>query len=463
MKKNSPSIFALSTPLGISGISVVRVSGKNCKSILESVCPSVKFKTRYAHLAEIRDEKNNFIDKGVVIFFKSPNSFTGEDMIEFQIHGGIFIIKKLLSCLSQKKDTRAAEPGEFIKRAFMNKKISLIEVEGTHRLIKAETKMQALVAQGLIGGKTKLSCDNWKNKLLNISAHLDALIDFSEEDEQLQVAKFKEQLEKLILELEEALKFSEVSEEITSGINILILGPPNAGKSSLFNLVNQEEKSIVTSIEGTTRDLISSSLDIRGYKVNLIDSAGLRVSSEAIEKIGIKKIFTKSKSVEKFIIILSPDSLKSQNVKVLIKLLEIIKHKKIVIVFNKNELEGSSDQEKKWQKNLKIISKYPTITTSCVIMKKQHRMYSQFVEFVFKHLIESNEKLYDNVLFSEVRHLKHISNVLFYLKQAILHKNSIEIMSEDLRLAIQEIECISGRIDYEKKLDFIFTNFCIGK
>ena len=462
MKKNL-SIYALSTPWGTSGVSVIRVSGEHCKKILDTLCPLQEFKNRYACFAKIMDFEKKLIDKGVVIFFKGPNSFTGEDMIEFQIHGGPLIIKKLLFALQKIKNTRSAEPGEFIKRAFINKKIDLLEVEGTSSLIKAETESQLTVAQNLINGKLKSTCEEWRMRLTEISAMVDAIIEFSEEDESIERIKIFKFIKNLIIEFEKSIVASSFIKEINSGINVLIVGPPNAGKSTLFNLVCQEEKSIVTSVEGTTRDLIFSSLDIKGFKVNLIDSAGLRETSDKIERIGIKKIFLKSKTIDRFIIILSPDSLKKKNYKMLLKLLEFIKKKKVIIFYNKTELKSAFKQIERWERNVKAISKYPFKATSFANLEHKNKEYRKIIEFIFKNLIFKKESLNDDVLFSEVRQIEHISKALFHLKKTMDHKEAFELISEELRLAIKQIECISGNIDFEKKLDFIFNQFCIGK
>ena len=242
--KSKDTIFALSTPWGFSAVSVIRISGPDSGIVLSRLCKIQNLKPRVINYCNIFDEKKLLIDRAVVIYFQAPKSFTGEDMVEFQVHGGKAVIAKILSTLEKIKGLKSAEPGDFSKKAFINRKVSLIEVEGINKLILAETELQRRVATDQSFGKLSILFSEWKKKLVKISAIIDAQIEFSEEDEKIISSDIQKLIRGLIDELSNALNMSKSSKQLVDGINVLIFGPPNAGKSSLFNLINQEEKSI---------------------------------------------------------------------------------------------------------------------------------------------------------------------------------------------------------------------------
>ena len=457
------SIFALSTVWGFSAISIIRISGSECSSILKNLCGIKKPKNRYAYFAKIKNYNKELIDCGIVIFFKGPNSFTGEDMLELQLHGSPAVIKNLLSSLEDIKNLKPAEPGEFIKRAFLNKKMNLLQVEGTNSLISAETELQRKIAANIVYGETKSRCEYWMEKLINISAMIDALIEFNEEDETINFKSIKRLTMKLIGEIKKSLKQLEISKEINNGINVLILGPPNAGKSTLLNFINKREVAITTPIEGTTRDLISSSIDIGGIKVNFIDSAGIRKTIEPIEEIGVNKTISQVKKVNRVLLVLSPDSLKKGYVRELSSILDKIELKKIIIIFNKSDLENSYNQEKRWQNQIKFLKNIPYITISCVERDIKDNIYKKVIFFITNNFIKIDASLSEDIVFTELRHKNHLKKALKHLQNFRFESTQIDIISEEIRLAIREIENISGNIDFEQKLDVIFKKFCIGK
>ena len=286
---DNKTIYALSTVYGKSGVAIVRISGDKALQAVSKMTDIDKetIKARYTYFANIKDLSGNLLDKSLVLYFRSPHSFTGEDVIEFHIHGSKAVISSVLENLSLIEDFRLAEAGEFSKRAFYNNKMDLTEAEGLADLIDSETSEQQKYALRQMEGHLKDLYEGWRSNLLEVLAHIEAYIDFPEEElpkditENLQntVFKVKEDITK-------HLKGNNIGERLRDGFRVVILGEPNAGKSSLLNAIAKREAVIVSEIEGTTRDAIDIHLDIDGYPVIFTDTAGLRRTSEEIEQKG---------------------------------------------------------------------------------------------------------------------------------------------------------------------------------
>ena len=463
INKFEKTIFALSSAWGIAGVSVLRVSGNESKNVLKKLCKIDLPKPRYAYYKKIFDLENNLIDHGVITFFKSPSSFTGEDTIEISIHGSIAVVKKLLITLNEIKNLRPAESGEFSKRAFINRKLNLLKVEGISNLINSETEEQRRVSISQILGKSEDICGNWKKKLLNISALIDAQIEFSEEDTNIVRLNIKRKIMTLINEMKKEIKNSLMTEKIINGLEVLIFGPPNAGKASVFNLINRAKKSIISNQAGTTRDQVNSSIDFKGRKINLIDSAGIRLTTNLVENMGVEKTKEKIKETEHLILVVSPDSLKASNITMIEKTFKSLDGKKIIIFYNKSDLPKADLQKNHWEKAIKLLKRYPSTTISCVELNKEHNDYEKVVKLIRKHLIGQNHSSGNYSAFSELRQIEHLKKALRFLEVAYNLSSEIELLSEEIRLSIKEIESITGNIDYEEKLGIIFSKFCIGK
>ncbi len=463
MANKDKSIFALSTPWGISGISVIRVSGKGCRNLVKTMCSIKSPKPRYIYNCNLKDKQRNIIDNIMVVYFNSPKSFTGEDMLELYTHGSIAVIKRVLSELSYLPNLEPAQPGEFLKRAYFNNKISLIQAEGINHLIKSETEKQRIVSSNMSFNGTTSLCEKIKEDITYTGALVDATIEFSEEDESTQKSNIEKLIFKIIKELESQLEGIETTRKIFNGLNIIVFGPPNVGKSSLFNLITNSDNSIVTSKAGTTRDLVQVALDVEGYKVNFIDTAGLRHTKDDIELIGIKKTTKKIESEDKLMLVLSPDSYNKKNVKSLKDLFNKISKKEIIIIFNKKDLLNFKMSQKKWFDALPFLKKTRFITTCCVDKKTKHKMLRKISKFVKNEFIEKEKANDNNLLFTEYRHEAHLKKCLKFLKSSYNLLEKVELCSEELRLALKEIESIEGNVDSEIKLDIIFNKFCIGK
>jgi len=288
MKASKETIFALATQRGKSGIAVFRVSGKGSHTIIKSISSKKKFKTNFATLNDLLDGKS-VVDQTLTTFFKSPKSYTGEDMVEISCHGSISVINKITKTLL-KKQIRLAEPGEFTKRALMNDKLSVLEAETINDLVNAETENQRKIAIGNLSGNLDKLVNEISNKQKKLLADIEAIIDFADEDLPKEIYKnIKEQNKNIYKQIENIIERSALSRQIYSGFKITIIGKPNTGKSSFINYINNKEVSIVTNIPGTTTDLVSSTLDIHGDKYTFIDTAGIRKYKNLIEKIGIER------------------------------------------------------------------------------------------------------------------------------------------------------------------------------
>src|SRR5579862_3143466 len=299
------TIFALATPPGRAAIAVVRISGPGTRAALDDVAGGAP-KPRHAAHRRLRDPKNGeVIDDAIVLFFPAPQSFTGEDMAELQLHSGRAILAAIFATLSTRGGFRLAEPGEFTRRAFVNEKLDLTEAEAIADLVDAETSAQRRQALRQLQGEFGRLCEDWRARLIRAQAQLEAAIDFPDEDLPPELwAKARAELEALRGEIAAHLNDNHRGERLRDGVVVAILGPPNAGKSSLMNALAKRDVAITSSIAGTTRDVIEVALDLGGYPVILADTAGLRDSADAIEEEGIRRARARAASADLRLIVL---------------------------------------------------------------------------------------------------------------------------------------------------------------
>ena len=290
------TIYALSSGPGISGLAVVRVSGSQSKVIMNSIIEG-DIKPRVATLKKIRKiNSREVIDEGIILWFPGPKSYTGDDMLEFHVHGSRAVIDALLNEISKIEKCRVAEPGEFTKKAFQNGKISLLEAESIGDLISSETEIQRRQAVDIMSGIQGKKYEGWREKLLKVLSNIEAKIDFPDEDlPQNILSNIKNTTQTVSQEIKKALDDKKVGERIREGFKISILGPSNAGKSSLLNYLSRRDVAIVSEIAGTTRDVLETHLNLDGYPVILSDTAGIRDAKDEIEKRGIKLALKKSR------------------------------------------------------------------------------------------------------------------------------------------------------------------------
>ena len=428
MGSNSDTIFALATPKIKSALAVFRITGTKSFKTIKNITKIKKYKTKPS-LTSVVDKDKNIVDQVVITFFKSPKSYTGEDLVEISCHGSIAVINKITEVFLN-NEIRLAEPGEFTRRALLNNKISVLQAESLNDLINSETENQRKTAiNNLSGGLEKYLAKVLK-KISKLLADVEAVIDFSEEDLPKKILhKIEEQKKNILYDLTKKVKESKISNQINGGFRITILGRPNTGKSSFINYISNKDISIVTNIPGTTTDLVSSNLEIDGNKYLFIDSAGIRKHRNNIEKIGIKKTLESAEISDLNLIFLEKKEKKQyKNIKnkIFIKSKYDIKKTKIKDVNNISSVDGYGIK--------KILKK---------IQKK-----------LAKNNIQED-------IFSRERHINSIENSIKILKN--INFKRIDMASEDLRLCYNHLKQINQIFDIEEILDIIFSDFCIGK
>ncbi|MCT4552538.1 MAG: tRNA uridine-5-carboxymethylaminomethyl(34) synthesis GTPase MnmE [Alphaproteobacteria bacterium] len=436
--ENKNTIFALASAHGVAGVSVFRLSGERA---FEVACDIAKFdsvpEVRKAVYTNIYDVNGLVIDSVIMIFFRNPNSFTGEDVVEVHTHGSRAVISSVLNRLSQfGEDVRLAERGEFSRRAFENGKMDLTEVEGLGDLIDATTEAQRVQAVRQLGGGLSDIYNKWREDILVILANYEAVIDFSEDDipEDLQ-KKADEKISTLMNSIKSHLNDGKRGQILRDGLSVAIVGNPNVGKSSLFNKMLGEEKAIISSIAGTTRDVVEADLDIKGYPVSLADTAGIRETLDEIETEGIRRALKRAENAN--LLIWVADDLKE---------------------FSTDKFSGNII------KVLNKIDENPVESVEYDIFKlsiKEENGFEEFLSYFDKKVVDMMS-VSDAPLITRERHRIALEKAVEFLNASLLD-DFVEIKSENIRLAADEIGKVVGSIGIEEILGKIFSGFCIGK
>jgi tRNA modification GTPase len=440
------NIYALSSGRGPSGIAIIRLSGKDTLKIVQLISKEKNIKSREVNLLKFYDPStNNLIDEGLLLFFQSPNSYTGDDLAEFHIHGSNAVITLFLDVLSKQANCRMAEPGEFTKIAFQNNKIDLLEAESIGDLIHSETELQRQQALRFIQGNASNYYNSLRDKLIKSLAYIEAKIDFAEDDIPDAVLKdVHTAIEEIYEEIKKTLEDQRVGEKIREGFKVSIIGEVNAGKSSLLNLLSKRNAAIVSDEKGTTRDIIEVYLNLDGYPVILADTAGIRESENSIENKGIELAINRSKESDLNLIIIDNSSMQVDK-----KILDLINQDSIVVL-NKSDL--SSDNSGEYKNNGILIS------------VKNNKNIDKLIDLIKDKL---SKKIIDtkNILVSRERHRNKLNLCLLELEKFLEKKQSkeIELAAEDLRMATRHLGAIIGKVDVEEILGSIFKDFCIGK
>ena len=442
------TIYALSTGPGISGIAIVRVSGEDTKKVIKLLTNIELPKPRVATLRQINKiDTSELIDEGIILWFPGPESYTGEDMAEFHIHGSKAVIDALHHSISKIENCRLAEAGEFTKLAFQNGKINLLKAESIADLISAETEIQRQQAIKIMNGKSADKFNSLREKLLKILSHVEAKIDFPDEDLPEDILKnIKKISNEVILNIKKILDDQKVGERIREGFKIAIIGPTNAGKSSLLNHLSNRDVAIVSEIAGTTRDVIETHLNIDGYPVVVSDTAGIRDSKNEIEKKGIKLALDKAENADLKLIVVDAKSVDFKGV------LKELMDENAILVVNKSDLlkEDLNSEIKNYEHVL--ISVKNNLNVEDLILKIKNKLKNKFITS-------------EDILITRARHRQHLEQSLNYLKN-FEEKNEADDFdkaAEDLRLATRHLGMIVGKVDVEEILGSIFNDFCIGK
>ena len=442
------TIYALSSGPGISGVAVIRISGENTSKAIELMTGKRVPKPRVATLRKINKiNTSELIDEGIILWFPGPESYTGEDMAEIQVHGSKAVIDALHSNISKIENCRLAEPGEFTKLAFQNGKINLLKAESIADLISSETEIQRQQAVKIMNGKSADQFNFIREKLLKILSHVEAKIDFPDEDLPKDILnEIKKSSDEVLKNIKKILDDEKVGERIREGFKIAILGPTNAGKSSLLNHLSSRDVAIVSEIAGTTRDVIETHLNIDGYPVIVSDTAGIRESKNEIEKKGIKLSLNRAEEADLKLVVVDAKNLDFTDV--LRRLLD----ENAILVINKSDLlKKDIDPEIKKIDHVLISIKENTNVDE-LILKIKNNLKNKFI---------TN----DDILITRERHRQHLQQCLDHLKNFNQKKEIADFdkAAEDLRLATRHLGMIVGKVDVEEILGSIFNDFCIGK
>jgi len=442
------TIYALSSGPGVSGIAVIRISGQETSKAIELLTGKSVPKPRVATLRKINKiNTSELIDEGIILWFPGPESYTGEDMAEIQVHGSKAVIDALHTSISKIENCRLAEPGEFTKLAFQNGKINLLKAESIADLISSETEIQRQQAIKIMNGKSADQFNFLRERLLKILSHVEAKIDFPDEDLPNGILKeIKKSSDDVLKNIEKILNDQKVGERIREGFKIAILGPTNAGKSSLLNHLSNRDVAIVSEIAGTTRDVIETHLNIDGYPVIVSDTAGIRESKNEIEKKGIKLSLNRAEEADLKLVVIDAKNLYFTDV-----LKELLDQNAILVINKSDLLSGDIEPEIK-KLNHVLISIKENLNIDELISKIKNNLQNKFITS-------------DDILITRERHRQHLEQCLEHLKN-FNKKNEVEDFdkaAEDLRLATRHLGMIVGKVDVEEILGSIFNDFCIGK
>lgn len=445
---DNKTIYALSTIFGKSGIAVVRVSGKDAFLIFEKMTfvDMKNFASRKMyHTPLFNPVSRETLDKCLIVGFKAPHSFTGEDTVEINCHGSKAVIRSVVEALSCLPDFRMAEPGEFSRRAFYNGKMDLTEADGLADLIDAETSLQQKIALKQMGGGLLNLYDSWRNKLVDILSYIEAYIDFPDENiPENAVFKIENSVSELVEEIKKHLRGNNINERLRDGFKVVIAGPTNAGKSSLINAIAKRNVAIVSDVAGTTRDVIDVYIDLQGFPIILSDTAGLRESDDKIEQIGIKLAQEKIAEADYKIFMFDATTDKP----------EIFKNyadnsENYVLVANKADKINNTEKQYLTKQGCLLVSAKNNENVTAVTDK---------ISSYFSGIISDSS----SEIITRRRYKESLEECLENLQRFNLQKE-IELSAEDIRLACRAIGKITGRVEVDEILDKIFSSFCIGK
>lgn len=433
---NNDTIFALSSASGKAGVAVIRISGDNLESIAQKFIihnSSFPIKLRHAHFVNLRDENGELIDQCLMLYFKAPNSFTGTDIIELHTHGAPAVIEKTFAYLTT-LGMRMAMPGEFSRRAFYNNKMDLADADGLSALLSARTEKQRKLALKSMTGFDSKIYESWRSQMIEISAFAAAILDYASNDLPQNIGEtLMSRTQKLYDEINTAINASTAVRAIHGGFNIVLTGETNVGKSSIFNRIVGSNRAIVSDVHGTTRDVISHSMDIDGYLVNLSDTAGIRESTDEIENIGIEKTNTEVANADLVI-----------NVELGIRNVELKDNE--ILVINKSDLLTTTN----------------TATNTIYVSAKTGDGFDKLLEII-KEKMHTLLDGAESDLAVNARTKTLLIDAANELKSALNAGDNFDIFAEHTRGAGDNIGKILGTISVAEIADCVFSGLCLGK
>lgn len=467
------AIYALSSGSGKCGVAVIRVSGSETANVVKKMTKLGSLpKPRNVCLSNIYNpQSNEHLDKALVLWFPGPYSFTGEDVCEFHIHGGNAVISSVLRALSELPGLKHAEAGEFTKRAFLNGKLDLTEVEGLGDLIHSETEEQRKQALKQMDGRLKMVIQSWSKTLLHCLAHLEAYIDFGEDqhiDDDV-IVEVQDNVTCLGEKIQKHLNDKRRGERLRSGVKLAIIGKPNVGKSSLLNLITAKPTAIVSSIAGTTRDVLESAIDIDGFPVIINDTAGIRDTIDQVEGEGVRRAKLTAAAADIIVYVVDSRELVNRSTPGYIQDIkgqlecDDIESQQALFIINKSDLLVPSDVK---------------ILTSCLANHLNNLSYAVmscsteegFVDFlkilssVVRTICLGDDPSQFSPSLTQERHRAHVTNCMQELNRCCsIIDTDVVIAAEHLRLALNYLGKITGKMGAEDILNVIFRDFCIGK
>ncbi|WP_321277472.1 tRNA uridine-5-carboxymethylaminomethyl(34) synthesis GTPase MnmE [Thiomicrorhabdus indica] len=450
--ENIDTIAAVATAPGRGGVGIIRVSGKKSKSIAQAILGLVP-EPRYAHYGPFYGAENQVLDRGIALYFPNPNSFTGEDVLELQGHGGPVVLQWLLERVVE-LGARLAEPGEFSKQAFMNDKLDLAQAEAIADLIEASSAQAAKSALRSLQGDFSREVNTLVEELIQLRLYVEAAIDFPEEEiDFLSDGKVAGQLQHILDRLHQVFASAQQGVLLREGMSVVILGRPNAGKSSLLNALSGEEVAIVTDIAGTTRDIVKQEINIDGMPLHILDTAGVREATDQVEQIGIERAWQALEEADRVLVMLQAgEAIHEEDQAILDKLPDSLP---VTLVRNKIDLINHAP----------MVEVEESTGRSVIWLSAKHQ---QGLELLREHLKTEMgfAQTEEGVFMARKRHLDALQTALDYTQngqQQLEMYAAGELLAEDLRLAQESLSEITGRFTSDDLLGRIFSSFCIGK
>lgn len=472
---NEPTIAAQATPTGFGGVGIVRISGSKVLNVAQKILNFIP-KPRYAHYTDFIDQNNSeIIDSGIALYFKGPNSYTGEDVLELQCHGGPVVLNKLLNVITQ-LDVELANPGDFSKRAYLNGKLDLTQVEAVADLIHAQSWAAAKAAVKSLSGEFSQKINELLEKLIHIRVFLESQLDFSEEEiDFIDNTKALNSIIEIKNQVELILKSAKQGAVLKEGINVVISGKPNAGKSSLLNILSGEEVAIVTDIAGTTRDVLKKNIIVSGIPVNMIDTAGIRESDNIVERHGIERAKSEIKKADEVFLLIAlneflEDLKENSNINIIyknlqdrFKFIDISSDNNLTIIFNKVDL--ILDYENIKNLLLEIQNKHNIKMIFCSCSQNNNFGIDDIKDHILKIAGFDKNNTEGNFI-ARTRHVNSLNKVLENInlaKSNLENSLGLELVAEELKYAQDNLSEITGVFTSDDLLGEIFSTFCIGK
>lgn len=456
------TIVAIITPVGVGGIGVIRLSGSEAFSILQKIFKSKKnsynreiWKSFSTHYGRVYDEQSQLIDEVLVTWMPAPKSYTTEDVVEISCHGGLATVRALLeTCL--RCGARLAEPGEFTKRAFLNGRIDLAQAEAVMSVVHAKTQTALRVSERQLKGDLSMRLMQIREQLLEVLAHLEAGINFPEEQvEEKNKETCLQFLQNSLEHVKELLRTSSLGRVLKEGLRLVIAGKPNVGKSSLLNMILQEPRAIVTDIAGTTRDIIEEEVSLDGIPIHLVDTAGILSPRDAVEKEAVFRSQETIQTADMVLLVLD----KSQPLDDTdCALFQQLQNTSTIVIINKIDLPSA------WEStNINQLSVFSDIIEVSVLKKIG---IENLTQFLIRKILKGHSASADGIVLSNLRHIQSLEQAKVALQRAqdsLMKGYSFEFITEDMKIAVNHLDAITGRFVDDDVIDEIFSKFCIGK